>query len=146
MIDFTLLCIMLKIDRTCLSFLFFSIRVFFTDTDNSQDSRERDEPSFVPLYHFHPLKNIETFICNFACEMTITYFCLPNRNACVCQAATLWDLPPYRIIIWVIDWWCNVCLFTLYIDTRFLLQRFNIGNWWIWTQIYLSRLYYKRTD
>ena len=31
-------------------------------------------PSFTPLYHFHPLTNIETFICNFACEMTITYF------------------------------------------------------------------------
>ena len=33
-----------------------------------------------------------------------------NRNACVYQTATRWDLPPYRITIWVIDWWCNVCL------------------------------------
>ena len=31
-------------------------------------------PSFIPLYHFHLLTNIETFACNFACEMTITYF------------------------------------------------------------------------
>ena len=31
-------------------------------------------PSFIPLYHFHPLRNIETFICNSTCEMTITYF------------------------------------------------------------------------
>ena len=31
-------------------------------------------PFFIPLYQFHPLTNIETFICNFACEMTITYF------------------------------------------------------------------------
>ena len=31
-------------------------------------------PSFIPLYHSHPLTNIQTFICNFACEMTITYF------------------------------------------------------------------------
>ena len=30
--------------------------------------------SFILLYHLHPLTNIETFICNFACEMTITYF------------------------------------------------------------------------
>ena len=30
-------------------------------------------PSFIPLYDFHPLANIQTFICNFACEMTITY-------------------------------------------------------------------------
>ena len=27
-------------------------------------------PSFIPLYHVHPLKNIQTFIYNFACEMT----------------------------------------------------------------------------
>ena len=58
-----------------------------------------------------------------------------NRNACVYQTATRWDLPPYRITIWVIDWWCNVCLFTWWIDTRFLLQQFDIGNRWIWTRI-----------
>ena len=63
----------------------------------------------IPLYHFHPLTNIETFICNFACEMTIKYF---NRIACFYQTATRWDLPPYRITIWMIDWWCSVCLFT----------------------------------
>ena len=31
-------------------------------------------PSFIPLYHFHPLTNIQTIICNFAREMAITYF------------------------------------------------------------------------
>ena len=31
-------------------------------------------PSFVPFHHVHLLTNIETFICNFACEMTIMYF------------------------------------------------------------------------
>ena len=30
--------------------------------------------SFIPLYHFHPLTNIQTFISNFAREMTIRYF------------------------------------------------------------------------
>ena len=40
-------------------------------------------PCFIPLYHLNPLTNIETFICNFACETTITYFwserlCLPE--------------------------------------------------------------------
>ena len=52
-----------------------------------------------------------------------------NRNACVYQTATRWNLPTYRIAIWVIDWWCNVCLFTWWIDTRFSLQRFDIGIW-----------------
>ena len=37
-------------------------------------AREGRGPSFIPLYHFHPLTNIQIFICNFACEMTITYF------------------------------------------------------------------------
>ena len=32
-----------------------------------------------------------------------------NRNACVHHTATQWDLPPYRITIWLIAWWCNVC-------------------------------------
>ena len=31
-------------------------------------------PSFIPPCHFHPLTNIPKFICNFSCEMTITYF------------------------------------------------------------------------
>ena len=54
--------------------IFFPIKVFFTDNDDSQDSRGREGPFFTPLYHFHLLTNIETFICNFACEMTIKYF------------------------------------------------------------------------
>ena len=58
-----------------------------------------------------------------------------NRNVCVYQTATRWDLPPYWVTVWVIDWWCNVCLFTWWIDFRFLLQRFDIGNRWIWTRI-----------
>ena len=57
-------------------------------------------PSFIPLYHFHPLTNIQTFICNFACEMTSHIF---NRTACIYQTATRWDLPPYRITTWFID-------------------------------------------
>ena len=100
-------------------------------------------PSFIPLCHFHPLTNIEIFICNFACEMTIAYF---YRNACVYQTANRWDLPPYRITIWVMDWWCNICLFTWWIDSRFSITA-------IWHEKPvdlnshpLSPLYYKRID
>ena len=56
------------------SAFFFLSGFSFTDTDDSQDRRGRGGSSFIPLYHFHPLTNIQTFICNFACEMTITYF------------------------------------------------------------------------
>ena len=37
-------------------------------------AQEGKGPSFILCYHFHPLMNIQTFICNFACDMTITYF------------------------------------------------------------------------
>ena len=46
---------------------------------------EGRKPSFIPFHHFHPLTNIETFICNFACDMATRTF---NRNACIYQAAT----------------------------------------------------------
>ena len=47
----------------------------FTDTDDSQDSKGKEGTicySTLPLYH--PLTNIYTFICDYACEMTVTYF------------------------------------------------------------------------
>ena len=96
--------------RRCINFimLFLNIgtRFFFLSGFSSQTltihrtAGEGRGPSFIPLYHFHLLTNIETFICNFACEMTIKYF---NRNACFYQTATRWDLPPYRIITWTSD-------------------------------------------
>ena len=58
-----------------------------------------------------------------------------NCSACIYQTATWWDLLPYWITIWLTDWWCNVCLFTWWIDSKFLLQRFDMGNRWIWTRI-----------
>ena len=58
-----------------------------------------------------------------------------NRNVCFYQTATRWALSPYRTTIWVIDWWCNDCLFTWLIDPRFLLHRFDIGNRSIWARI-----------
>ena len=45
-----------------------------------------------------------------------------NRTTCIYQAATRWDLSPYRITIWLID---NVtlsfCLFTWWFDYSFLV-------------------------
>ena len=50
------------------SCLFFLSGFSFTDTDDSQDSRGREGTIFysIPLYHSHPLTDIQTFICNFA--------------------------------------------------------------------------------
>ena len=47
---------------------FFLSGFSFTDIHNSQDSREREGPSFIPPAH----ENSD--ICNFPREMTITYF------------------------------------------------------------------------
>ena len=110
---------------------FFLSGFSFTDTDDSQDSRGREGQSFIPLYHFHPLTNIDTFILQLCIWDDHHIFLI----ACVYQTATRSDLPPYGITIWLIDRWCNVCLFTWWTDTRFLLQRFDMGNRWIWACI-----------
>ena len=110
--------------------IFFSIRVFFTDTDDSQGSRGREGIIFystLPLPPAHEHWDIYLHV-----RWLSRIF---NRNACVYQTATRWDLPPYRITIWVIDWWCNVGLFIWWIGSRFLLQRFGIAKRWIWTCI-----------
>ena len=41
-----------------------------------------------------------------------------NRNACVYQTATWWDLPPYRITIWLID---NVMLIFVCLLAKLIL-------------------------
>ena len=120
----------------CFSFFFLS-GFFFTDTSDSQDSRRMEGTIFFPLCHFHPLTNIQTFICNFTCEMTLHTF---NCTACIYQTATRWDLPPYlppyRITIWLIDdvMIAFVCLHDdLVLDV--LLQQSEMGNRWIQTRI-----------
>ena len=69
-----------------------------------------------------------------------------NRNACVYQIATRWDLPPYRITIWLINWWCNICLFTWWIVSRFFVTAIWYGKPVDLNSHRPSPLYYKRTD
>ena len=49
---------------------FINIWGFFTYTDVLQVSWGIEGPIFIPLYHFHPLTNIQTLICSFASETT----------------------------------------------------------------------------
>ena len=95
-------------------------------------------PFFIPLYHFHPLTNIQIFICNFACEMTIT---------CIYQTATRWDFTTFSHYH-LTDWWCEVyfSLFTWWFDTRFLLLQSWYGKTIDSNSHRLSPLYYKQTD
>ena len=79
---------------------FFSIRVFFHEHWHSQDSRGREGTIFystLPLPPAHEHSDIYLQLC-----MWDDYHIF-NRTACIYQAATRWDLPPYRITIWLID-------------------------------------------
>ena len=42
-----------------------------------------------------------------------------NRTSCIYQAATRWDLPLYRITIWLIDVMLTFVLFACWFDFRF---------------------------
>ena len=111
---------------------------FFTDTEDSQDSRGREGNIFYSTLPLPPTDEHWDLFATLHMRWLSRIF---NRNAFVYQTATRWNLPPYRITIWVIDWWWHVRLFTWCIDTRLMLQRFGIGNRWIWTRIdYQSRI------
>ena len=107
---------------------FFSIRVFFHRhwLFTGQHGKGENHLLFYSITstrsrtfrHFFASLHVRWLSCDFSC------------NACVYQTATRWDLPPLQIIIWLIDWWCNVCLLIWWFDSRFLLQEFDTGNRW----------------
>ena len=74
-------------------------------------------PSFIPLYHFYPFNNIQTFICNFAREITITYFYSQRLYLPGCDSMRFTTLSNYYLI----DWWCNADfrLFACWFDFSF---------------------------
>ena len=88
-----------------------------------------------PLFHSTTPTRSRTLRHSFATLHLRSLSRIPNHNTCAHQNANRWDLRSYQITIWVIGLWCNVCLFTWWIDTRFSLQRFDIGNRWIQTRI-----------
>ena len=105
------------------------------DTDNSQTLTihmtvgERREATFTPLCYFHPLTNIQTFICNFGYKMSITYFWSQRLYLRDCNSMRFTTLLDYHLT----DWWCNVCLLTWWFDSRFSLEQFDKGSLWILT-------------
>ena len=59
-----------------------------------------------------------------------------NHTACIYQTATRWDLPPYRITIWLID--DVMLIFVCLIDDLalgFCFSQFDTGNRWTRTHI-----------
>ena len=99
-------------------------------------------PSFIPLYHFHPLTNIQTFATLQVRWLSHIF----NHNACIYQAATQWYLPPYRITIWLTDdvmliFVCLLLDLILGSVTAISHEKPVDSN-----SHRLSSLYYKRTD
>ena len=125
--------------------LFFFLSGFsFTDTDDSRGCWGREGTIFYSTLPLPPpITNIETFLSTLHVRWPPRIF---NRNAFVYQAATRWDLPSYQINIWLIDNAMFVCLFTWWIDSRFLLQRIWHGKPEDLNSHRLSPLYYKRGD
>ena len=113
--------------------LFFSVRVFFTDTDYSQDSRAREGTIFystLPLPPVHEHWDIYLQLCLWDDYHVFFISTLVFTRLLLDEIYHIIELP----FEWLIDD-CNVCLFTWWIDTMFLSERFDIGNWWIWTRI-----------
>ena len=94
----------------CVLGLFLFLSGFsFTDTDDSQDSRGREWTIFL----FHPTTSTrsQTLRQLFATLHVRWLSRIFNFNAWVSQTPTRWNLPPYRITIWLIDRLMTQCLF-----------------------------------
>ena len=103
--------------KTFLLFFFFYQGFLSRTLTTHRTVREGGGPSFISLYHFHPLTNIQTFICNFPREMTITYFYSQRLYLPDCYSMRFTTFSNYYLI----DWWYNFdfCLFACWIDFRF---------------------------
>ena len=82
------------------SFFFYQCFLSRTLTTHRTTGEGRG-PSFIPFYHFHPVTNIQTFTCNFAHEMAISYFLWQCLYLPHCYSMRVTQ--PYRITIWFID-------------------------------------------
>ena len=81
--------------------VFFLLGFSFTNTDDSQDSRGREETIF---YSTLPLpssahKHLDIYFATLHMRWLSH---ISNHTACIYQAAPRWDLPPYRVIICMI--------------------------------------------
>ena len=127
------------------SFFFFSIRVFFHGHWRLTGQQGRGGDHL--LFHFstfHPVTNIQTFICNFVREIAITYFWSQRLYLPDCYSMRFTTLSNYYLT----DWWRDVDfrLFGCWFDFRLY---YNYLTWEEPVDVNshrVSSLYYKRTD
>ena len=127
-VTFTISFAAIFVRKTHTSFLksFFFIRFSFTDTDDSQDSREREGAIFystLPLPPAHEHSDIYLQLCMWDDYHIFLIAPLVFTRLLLDEIFTLSN---YHLI----DWWCEVCfsLFTWWFDTRFLLQQSWYGK------------------
>ena len=110
-------------------FFFFLSGFSITDTDDSQNSRGREGTIFystVPLPPAHEHSDIYLQLC-----MWDDYHIFLIATLVFTRLLLDDILPPYRITIYLIDWWCEVC-FCLLDDLilGFCYSNFDTGNRW----------------
>ena len=126
--SFTIFQSLLKFIR--LATIFFSVRVFFHRDWRFTGQQEKEEDHL--LFHSTTSTCSRTLRHLFATLHVRWLSRIFNRNACVYQTATRWDLPPYQITtIWLIDWLIDDAMFVCLLDELIL----GVWNRWIWTRI-----------
>ena len=99
---------------------FFSIRFFFHG--HWRLTGEQGKGGDHLLFHFTTSTHSRTFRHLFATLHVRWLSHIFNRTTCIYQTATRWDLPLYRITIWLIDdETLSVCLFTLWFHFSFFV-------------------------
>ena len=116
--------------------LFFFYQSFLSKTLSiHRTAGEGRGPSFIPLSHFHPLMNIQTFILKLCTWDDYLIFLI------ALLVFTRWDLPPYRITIWLIDdvmlislIWVHDCRHTISVAIyTYLINIFGILIVFLWS-------------
>ena len=113
---------------------FFSISVFFRGHWRLRGQQGKGGDRL--LFHSTISTRSRTFRHLFATLHVRWLSHIFNRTACIYQTATRWDLPPYRITIWLIDGvTLSFYLFTWWLILALLSPQFETRNRWIRTRI-----------
>ena len=137
---------------TCRQYLFsyiiynmFSIRVFFQG--HWRLTGQQGKGGDHLLFHSTPFTRSRTFRYLFATLHVRWLSHIFNCTASIYQTATWWDLPPYRITIWLIDDVAlSFCLFMWWFDSSFIVTAIWDGKPVYLNSHQLSPWYYKGTD